>query len=72
MGENGGEIRLRRTALAEAYFFSVPMTPPLRWAALRAALPRTTVSRSEAPGPRALLPILVTLSQSSDIVTVVG
>ena len=30
-----------------------------------------TVSRSLAPGPRTLLPILVTLSQSSDMLMVV-
>lgn len=57
----------RTAALAELYFFSVPMTAPDLWAALRADLPRTTVSRSDWPGPRTLLPILVTESQSSDI-----
>jgi hypothetical protein len=40
------------------------MTAPLLWAALRADLPRTTVSR-DAPAPRVLLPIFVTVSQSS-------
>lgn len=43
--------------------------PPVRWAALRAAFPRMTVSRWEAPDPRVLLPILVTSSQS-DILAV--
>ena len=46
-------------------FFSVPMTAPDLCAAFRALLPLTTVSRVLAPGPRALLPILVTASQSS-------
>lgn len=59
-----------RTELAEEYFFSA-VTPPARWAAFRAAFPRTTVSRCEAPGPRARLPILVTASQSSDILKLV-
>jgi hypothetical protein len=45
-------------------FFSVPMTVPLLWAALSADLPLTTVSRA-APPPRVLLPIFVTVSQSS-------
>ena len=53
------------TELPAPNFFSVPMTAPVRWAALRALLPRTTVSRA-AP-PRVLLPILVTESQSSDM-----
>ncbi len=44
-------------------FFSVPTTTPDRCAALSALLPRTTVSRCEAP-PRVRLPILVTSSQS--------
>jgi hypothetical protein len=44
-------------------FLSVATTAPLRWAALSALFPLTVVSRS-APGPRALLPILVTVSQS--------
>lgn len=57
-----------RTELAEEYFFSVLMAAPDRWAALRADLPRTTVSREPAPGPRTRLPILVCDSQSSDIV----
>jgi hypothetical protein len=59
-----------RTALPVAYFFSVVMAPPLRLAAFRAAFPRTTVSRCEAPPPRTLLPILVTELQSSDMVNV--
>lgn len=52
------------TALPVAYFFSVPMIPPCLEAALRADLPRTTVSFCP-PLPRVLLPILVTVSQSS-------
>lgn len=40
------------------------MMPPLRCAAFMALFPRTTVSRCEAPGPRTLLPIFVTSSQS--------
>lgn len=43
------------------------MTAPERWAALSADLPFTTVSRC-APPPRARLPILVTVSQSSMLV----
>lgn len=45
-------------------FFSVPTTAPLLCAAFNALLPLIVVSRSEAPGPRTLLPILVTLFQS--------
>jgi hypothetical protein len=59
------------TALAEANFFSVAITAPLRCAALSAALPFTTVSRGPAPAPRVRLPILVTWSQSSDMFAVV-
>jgi hypothetical protein len=59
------------TALADANFFSVAMTAPLRWAALSADLPFTTVSRGPPPAPRVRLPILVTLSQSSDMFAVV-
>jgi hypothetical protein len=55
---------------AVANFFSVPMTAPLRCAAFNALLPLIVVSRSDAPGPRTLLPILVTLFQSSLIVAV--
>lgn len=55
---------MRRT-FAPANFFSVPTTAPLRCAALSALLPLIVVSRSDAPGPRTLLPILVTLFQSS-------
>lgn len=62
--EGGGWGGWQRTALPAANFFSVPMTEPLRWAALRALFPLMTVSLEEAP-PRALEPILVTLSQSS-------
>lgn len=64
MGSGESELG-RRTELPVLNFFSVPMTAPLRWAALRALFPRTTVSRGPLPPPRVLLPILVTLSQSS-------
>lgn len=56
----------------DAYFFSVPTTAPLRCAAFNALFPLIVVSRSAAPGPRTLLPILVTLFQSSLILVVVG
>ena len=59
---------MRTFALAN--FFSVPTTAPLRWAALSALLPLIVVSRCVAPGPRALLPIFVTDSQSSDMLAV--
>lgn len=59
------------TALAEANFFSVATMPPLRWAAFKADLPLTTVSRGPAAPPRVRLPILVTEFQSSDILKVV-
>ena len=65
------EAKGERTEFPAPNFFSVPMTAPLLWAALRAAFPRTTVSRA-APPPRVLLPILVTVSQSSDIFAVLG
>lgn len=55
---------------AVLYFFSVPVTAPLLCAAFSALLPLIVVSRSEAPGPRTLLPILVTLFQSSLMVPV--
>jgi hypothetical protein len=55
---------------AAANFFSVPMMAPLRAAALRALFPLIVVSRVAVPGPRTLLPILVTDSQSSDILFV--
>jgi hypothetical protein len=58
------------TALAEAYFFSVATMPPLRWAALSADLPFTTAARGPAAPPRVRLPILVTDSQSSDMLMV--
>lgn len=57
----------KRTALAEANFFSVATMPPLRWAAFSADLPFTTVSRGPAAPPRVRLPILVTEFQSSDM-----
>lgn len=71
MEEGGGdndELRReqkggRRTVFAEAYFFSVE-TPPWRNAAFIAADPLTTFSRG-APPPRVLLPILVSVLQSS-------
>ncbi len=56
----------RRTEFPAPNFFSVPMTAPLLCAALRADLPLTTVSRA-APPPRVLVPIFVTVSQSSMI-----
>jgi len=59
-----------RTVLAVEYFFSVPMTAPVRAAAFSALFPRTTVSRTVAPGPRVLLPILVTVSQSAMMMVV--
>ena len=53
------------TVLAEANFFSVLRMAPERAAALRADLPLTTVSRAPPPpGPRALVPMRVTLSHS--------
>jgi len=58
------------TALAVANFFSVPMMAPLRWAALSALFPLTTVSRGPAAAPRVRDPILVTVSHSSLIVSV--
>jgi hypothetical protein len=63
----------RLTALAVANFFSVAMTAPLRWAALSADLPLTTVSRGPAALPRVRLPILVTSSQPAvpDMIAVV-
>lgn len=63
-----GSRRVGRT-FADEYFFSVPVTAPLRCAAFSALLPLIVVSRSDAPGPRTLLPILVTLFQSSLIVS---
>lgn len=53
-----------QTALPVAYFFSVATMVPVLWALFKAPLPRTTVSRCDEPPP-ALLPILVTVSQSS-------
>lgn len=50
----------RVLTLVVPYFFSVPTTAPVRWAALSALLPLMTVSRCAAPEPPALLPILVT------------
>ena len=48
-------------------FLSVARMAPLRWAAFSAALPLTTVSRGPAAPPRVRAPILVTESQSSDM-----
>ena len=62
LGEGKG--KKVRTALPVANFFSVPMMAPVRWAWFRAPFPRTTVSRWEPP-PLVLLPIFVTVSQSS-------
>lgn len=59
-----------RTALLEAYFFSVE-TAPARRAALRPVRPLTTVSRGPPAPPRTRLPILVAVSQSSDIFAIV-
>lgn len=56
--------------LVEPNFFSVPTMAPVRWAAFRALLPLMTVSRWVAPGPRDLLPILVTVSHSDMVVVV--
>lgn len=56
-------VRGQRTALPVAYFFSVPTTRPWRWAAFKALLPRTVVSRG-APPPVCFWPMRVTESQS--------
>lgn len=64
-------IALDRTFAVEN-FFSVPTTAPLLCAAFKALLPLIVVSRCAAPGPRTLLPILVTFSQSSDMMVVLG
>lgn len=52
------------TVFPVAYFFSVATIAPVRWALFKAPFPRTTVSRWLEPPP-VLLPILVTVSQSS-------
>lgn len=70
-GGGVGKVGVVCLTLALAYFLSVVMAAPLRWAALRALLPLMVVSRSEAPGPRTLLPILVTVSQSLMLAVVV-
>lgn len=67
MARRREEKQRQLTVLPAPNFFSVEMALPLRMAALRADLPRTTVSRSPPP-LRTLLPILVTAFQSSDIV----
>jgi len=66
-GKRGrGEEGRGLTAFPAANFFSVAMMAPERWAAFRAPLPRTTVSRWVlAPLPLVLEPIFVTVSQSS-------
>lgn len=64
--EGGGGNKEFLTAFPVANFFSVATIAPLRWALFRAPLPRTTVSRWLEPPP-VLLPILVTVSQSSAI-----
>lgn len=61
---NGNGNMGGRTALPVANFFSVATMPPLRCAAFKALLPRTTVSRGPAAPPRVFDPILVTVSQS--------
>lgn len=56
------------TLFEPPYFFSVAMFAPLRRAAFSSDSVRTTRSRGPPPGPaRALLPIRVTESHSSDI-----
>jgi len=54
----------RLLTFVDPNFFSVPTMAPVRWAAFKAEFPLMTVSRWLWPGPRALLPILVTVSQS--------
>lgn len=61
-----GREKKRLTWLPVENFFSVARTLPVRMAAFRADLPRTTASLGPVP-PLVLLPILVTESQSSDI-----
>lgn len=62
----------QRTEFVPPNFFSVEMSAPCRLAALRADSPRMTFSFwTLAPGPRALLPILVTVSQSPSLIFVV-
>ena len=63
-GVEGEKEEGKRTALPAVNFFSVATIWPERCAALRAPLPRTTVSRWPAP-PLVLEPIVVTVSQSS-------
>jgi hypothetical protein len=53
------------TEFPEANFFSVPKIAPLLCAWFSAALPLITVSLCAPPAPRVLLPIFVTVSQSS-------
>lgn len=65
MGLEGVLGGMSGLTLAVENFFSVPMTAPLRWAALRADFPLMVVSRGAVPAPRTLLPILVVVSQSS-------
>jgi hypothetical protein len=60
-----------RTWLAVENFFSVLMAAPCRRAALSADSPLMTFSLGPAGPARTLLPILVTDSQSSDILSVV-
>ncbi len=59
-GDDAGSL----TVFPVAYFFSVATIAPVRWALFKAPFPRTTVSRWLEPPP-VLLPILVTVSQSS-------
>jgi hypothetical protein len=57
---------LKLTEFVPPNFFSVAMSAPCRRAAFKADSPRMTFSFAvPPPGPRALLPILVTVSHSS-------
>lgn len=67
-GGKGDGVAGQLTVLPVAYFFSVATMVPALWAWFNAPLPRTTVSRCEDPPP-VLLPIFVTVSQSSDMVS---
>jgi hypothetical protein len=59
---------LQLTEFVPPNFFSVAMEAPVRFAAFRADSPRMTFSLGPAAPARTLLPILVTLSHSSDMV----
>ena len=60
---------LGQRTFAVEYFFSVPTTAPLLCAAFSALFPLIVVSFCPTPDPRTLLPILVTDSQSSLILS---